>query len=161
MSKEKVKEYLSIYGLANKILELNVSIATVELAASALNVECGRIAKTLAFRDRNGSGCMLIVTAGDTKIDNSLFKTEFSFKARMLNHEETIVHTGHAVGGVCPFAIPKDVRIYIDESLKRFDTVFPACGSTYSAIELSPIELFNVLNADKWISVCKIITQGG
>lgn len=155
MSIEKVRDYLSNYGLENEIMEFEVSSATVELAAAALGVEGARIAKTISLYNREGSGCILIVTAGDTKIDNSKFKAEFSFKAKMLSHDDALLFTGHAVGGVCPFAVSDEVHIYLDESLKRFETVFPACGSSNSAIRITPNELYRVSKTEKWVSVCK------
>ncbi|MEG1850199.1 MAG: YbaK/EbsC family protein, partial [Oscillospiraceae bacterium] len=139
MSIEKVREYFRPLGREKDILEFAQSSATVELAAQAVGVEPARIAKTLSLHD--GEGCMLLVAAGDAKIDNSAFKRQFSMKARMLTLEEAFAMTGHAVGGVCPFALPEGVTVWLDESLRRFDSVFPACGSSNSAIELSCDEL--------------------
>ena len=153
MSVTKVKEYMKAFGLEDKVLEFAVSSATVELAAAAIGVAPERITKTLAFK--SGDSCMLIAAAGDAKIDNKKFKAEFGFKAKMPDAEETFALTGHKVGGVCPFALPEGMKSYIDISLKRFDTVFPACGSGSSAIELSPEELFRVSAAEKWVDVCK------
>lgn len=153
MSVAKVKEYLKPYGLDGGVMELDASSATVELAALALGVEGARIAKTLSFH--KDGGCMVIVMAGDVKVDNQKFKGEFAFKARMLTKEEALEMTGHAVGGVCPFALPESVEIYLDESLKRFTTVFPACGSGNSAIELTPAQLADCLPRCKWIDVTK------
>jgi len=141
------------FGMEDKILEFDVSSATVELAAQAVGVEGKRIAKTLSFQD--GEGCMLIVMAGDARLDNSRFKAQFHFKAKMLPADVCARMTGHAVGGVCPFAVPEDVKVYLDESLKRFDTVFPACGSSNSAIELTCQKLEELAKPTAWIDVCK------
>ena len=156
MAIEKVRECFKTLGIENRILEFDVSSATVDLAAKAVGVEGARICKTLSFKDGE-DGCILIQTAGDTKIDNRKFKDTFREKAKMLSPEEVIEFTGHAIGGVCAFAVdnPK-VRIYCDQSLKRFDTVFPACGSANSAIELTCDELYKYSNALGWIDVCKI-----
>lgn len=153
MSIEKVREYLKKYNREDDILEMESSTATVELAAQALGTAPARIAKSLSFQD--GDGAMIIVVAGDAKIDNKKFKNEFGFKAKMLSPEEAIRFTGHAVGGVCPFALPKGVKVFLDESMKRFDTMFPACGSSNSAIELTLGELEEYSNCIKWIDVCK------
>ena len=153
MSIEKVRAYFGTLGIADKIMEFDVSSATVELAASALGTEPARIAKTLSFE---ADGCdLLIVCAGDTKIDNAKYKARFHVKAKMLTPDAAASRIGHAVGGVCPFAVNDGVRIYLDESLKRFDTVFPACGSSNSAVELTPDEIFRLSHADGWIDVCK------
>ena len=136
-----------------RVLEFTVSSATVELAAKALNVAPARIAKTLSFKI--GDGCILIVTAGDAKIDNAKYKAKFHTKAKMLAYEEVEPLTGSAVGGVCPFAVPGHVPVYLDESLQRFETVFPACGSDNSAIELTCDELARYSNALEWVDVCK------
>ena len=154
MSIEKVREYFKGYGIEDKILEFPVSSATVELAAKALNTEGCRIAKTLSFSVNDSP--ILIVTAGDVKIDNKKYKTYFGTKAKMLSFEEVEEKTGHAVGGVCPFAVNDGVKIYLDESIKRFETVFPACGSSNSAIELTPKELEKYSNFIEWIDVCKL-----
>ena len=153
MSIDNVRKYLTRFNRENDILEFPVSSATVQLAAEALNVIPARITKTLALKD--GDGCMVIAVAGDGKIDNKKFKAEFGFKAKMLSPEETLEMTGHAVGGVCPFALPEGVKAYCDISMKRFDTVFPACGSSNSAIEVTCDELFEYSNAVKWIDICK------
>ena len=153
MSIDNVRKYLTQFNRENDILEFPVSSATVQLAAEALNVIPARITKTLALKD--GDGCMVIAVAGDGKIDNKKFKTEFGFKAKMLSPEETLEMTGHAVGGVCPFALPEGVKAYCDISMKRFDTVFPACGSSNSAIEVTCDELFEYSNAVKLIDICK------
>ena len=156
MAIEKVRKYFEKYGIEDRILEFDVSSATVELAAKAVGVEGARICKTLSFKD-GADGCILIQTAGDTKIDNRKFKDTFGQKAKMLTAEEVVEFTGHAIGGVCAFAIenPK-VRVYCDESLKRFETVFPACGSSNSAIEFTCDELYKYSQAIEWIDVCKI-----
>lgn len=153
MSIEKVKIYLKNFNKDSNIIELSESSATVELAAKALNVAPERIAKTLSFKTEDS--CILIVTAGDSKIDNKKFKTCFGFKAKMLTPEEVIALTGHEIGGVCPFATPEKVKIYCDISLKRFDTIYPACGSQNSAIELTCDELFKISKACKWVDICK------
>ena len=139
--------------MEDRIQEFAVSSATVELAAQAVGVEAARIAKTLSFHD--GEGCMLIVAAGDARVDNRRFKDTFHQKARFLTPEEAVAFTGHAVGGVCPFAVGDAVAVYLDESLRRFDTVFPAAGSSNSAIELTCDELFRFSNARCWVDVCK------
>ncbi len=153
MSIDKVKAYFSRFGMESRVLEFGVSSATVELAAGALSVRPARIAKTLSFQ--LGDGCVLIVAAGDAKIDNPKYKAQFGAKARMLSFDEVEPLTGSAVGGVCPFALPEHVPVYLDVSLKRFNTVFPACGSDNSAIELSCDELFRYSGAQAWIDVCK------
>jgi prolyl-tRNA editing enzyme YbaK/EbsC (Cys-tRNA(Pro) deacylase) len=154
MAIDKVREYFKQWNKDKDIKEFSVSSATVELAAKAAGVIPARIAKTLSFRD-NG-GCILVVTAGDRKIDNGKFKKFFQTKARMLSPEEVLSYTGHAVGGVCPFAIENpEVKIYCDISMKRFETVFPACGSSNSAIELTCEELFEYAKAIEWIDVCR------
>ena len=156
MAIEKVRDYFRQFGIEDRILEFEVSSATVDLAAKAVGVEGARICKTLSFKDGE-DGCILIQTAGDSKIDNRKFKDTFGQKAKMLSAEEVVEFTGHAIGGVCAFAIdnPK-VKVYCDESLKRFETVFPACGSSNSAIEFTCDELFRYSNAIGWINVCKI-----
>ncbi len=153
MSVEKVKKYFEKFGMADRVMEFEVSSATVELAAKALNCEGCRIAKTLSFMA--GEQPILVVTAGDAKIDNSKYKAEFGKKAKMLTAEEVLSIIGHEIGGVCPFAVGEGVKIYLDESLKRFSTVFPACGSHNSAIELTISELEKYSNYDKWVDVCK------
>lgn len=155
MSIEKVKTYFAAFGREKEVMEFPVSSATVELAAQALSVEPARIAKTLSFQGEDDQHCILIVTAGDAKIDNSKFKHYFKQKARMLTPEKVTALTGHAIGGVCPFANTEGVRTYLDISLKRFHTVFPACGSNNSAIELNCDELFRYAQAREWIDVCK------
>jgi len=153
MSIENVREYFKQFNRDKDILEMNESTATVELAALALNTEPARIAKSLSFYD--GDCGMVIVVAGDVKIDNKKFKEEFSFKAKMLTPEDAIQFTGHAVGGVCPFALSENVRVFLDESMKRFVTMFPACGSSNSAIEVTLMELEEYSHSRKWIDVCK------
>ena len=156
MAIDKVREYFRQFGLENKILEFDVSSATVDLAAQAVGVEGARICKTLSFKDKDG-GCILIQAAGDARIDNRKFKDKFHLKAKMLTTEEVVEFTGHAIGGVCAFAIENpNVKVYTDESLKRFDTVFPACGSSNSAIEFTCDELFRYSNAIEWVDVCKL-----
>ncbi len=156
MAIDKVREYFRQFGLEDKILEFDVSSATVDLAAQAVGVEGARIFKTLSFKDKDG-GCILIQAAGDARIDNRKFKDKFHLKAKMLTAEEVVEFTGHAIGGVCAFAIENpNVKVYTDESLKRFDTVFPACGSSNSAIEFTCDELFRYSNAIEWVDVCKL-----
>lgn len=154
MSIEKVKAYFSAFGMEEKIMEFEVSSATVELAAQALGCAPERIAKTLSF-SVNGDA-ILIVCAGDTRIDNPKYKAKFSTKAKMLSFDEAASLVGHAVGGVCPFAVNEGVKVYLDESLKRFETVFPACGSSNSAIELTIPELEKYSGYVEWVDVCKL-----
>lgn len=158
MSIEKVRAYFAGRGMEERVMEFPVSSATVELAAAALCVIPARIAKTLSFKTAEG-GAMLIVCAGDAKIDNHKFKEQFRLKAKMLTPDEAVTLIGHAVGGVCPFAVPEDVPRYLDVSLRRFSSVFPACGSANSAIELSCDELSEYAGAS-WIDVCKDWTPG-
>ena len=153
MSIEAVKEYFSKYGMADRVRELDVSSATVELAALALGCEPCRIAKTLSFLADGRA--VLIVAAGDARIDSRKYKDRFGIKAKMLPPEEARTMVGHAVGGVCPFAVNEGVTVYLDESLKRFHTVFPACGSSSSAIELTIPELERYSGFASWIDVCK------
>ena len=154
MSTEKVKAYFASRGMAERVLEFPVSSATVALAAEALGCEPCRIAKTLSFlvEDRP----ILIVAAGDAKIDNPKYKARFATKAKMLSPEQAEELIGHAVGGVCPFAVNEGVTVYLDESLKRFRTVFPACGSSNSAIELTIPELEEHSGFAGWVDVCKL-----
>lgn len=155
MSIERVREYLKKYDMDDKIIELPESSATVRLAAVALGTREARIAKTMSFK--KDDGCILVVTAGDVKIDNGKYKHTFGMKAKMLTPDEVVEYVGHAVGGVCPFAVKDGVKaVYIDESVKRFDTVFPACGSSNSAIELTPQQLFEYSGATRWVDVCKL-----
>lgn len=153
MSIEKVKKYFKPYHKENLIQEFDVSSATVELAAKALNCEPERIAKSLSFKTKDDY--ILIVTAGDVKIDNSKYKATFKTKAKMLSPTEAKEHIGHEIGGVCPFGINEGVLVYLDVSLKRFETVFPACGSSNSAIELTLPELEKYSNYQEWVDVCK------
>ena len=153
MSIEKVRAFFREKGIEDRVQEFPVSSATVELAAQALGVEGKRIAKTLSFLV--GDQCVLIVAAGDAKVDNAKFKAQFHTKAKMLPHDQVPKYVGHAVGGVCPFAVKEGVAVYLDESLRRFETVFPACGSSNSAIELTIPELMAYADTDAWIDVCK------
>ena len=154
MSVEKVREYLKPYGVADRIREFEMSSATVELAAVAVGVEGARIAKSLSFKVEDQP--IIIVVAGDAKVDNSAYKKQFHTKAKMLTHEEAHTLIGHDVGGVCPFALPENVKVYLDVSLQRFDTVFPAAGSDNSAIELTCGELEKYSsNFQEWVDVCK------
>ena len=154
MAIEKVKAYFKALGIENKILEFDVSSATVELAAQALNCEPCRIAKSLSFLVDGAA--VLVVAAGDARVDNAKFKARFHVKAKMLSPEDTEALIGHAVGGVCPFAVNDGVKVYLDESLKRFETVYPACGSSNSAIELTLPELERYSNCAEWVDVCKL-----
>ena len=154
MSIVKVREYLKDFGADGRILEFPVSSATVELAAKALGTAPARIAKTLSFR--LASGVILVVLAGDAKTDNRKYRETFGEKARMLDREEAEALVGHAVGGVCPFAVNESVKVYLDVSLKRFATVFPAAGSANSAIELTPAELKTFSRAAGWVDVGKL-----
>lgn len=153
MSIEKVRAYFTALGIENRILEFDVSSATVELAALALGVDGARIAKTLSFM--LGERCILIVAAGDARVDNKKYKARFGAKAKMLAHDDVPSYIGHAVGGVCPFAVKEGVEVWLDESLKRFETVFPACGSANSAIELTIPELERYSCCTGWVDVCK------
>lgn len=153
MSIEKVRAYFKAYGMEGRIREFPVSSATVELAAVAVGVEPARIAKTLSFKLQDR--VLLIVCAGDAKVDNRAYKAEFGGKASMLSHDEAAERIGHAVGGVCPFAVPEEVEVYLDESLRRFETVFPAAGSSNSAIEMNMDELEKYAKCRKWVDVCK------
>ncbi|MEG0680848.1 MAG: YbaK/EbsC family protein [Eubacterium sp.] len=156
MSVQQVKKYFEKYGKADDVKELTISTATVELAAKAVGVISARIAKTLSFKIDDA--CILIVTAGDTKIDNKKYKNKFNTKAKMLTPDEVVFFTGHAIGGVCPFAIENsEVSVFTDVSLKRFETVFPAAGSSQSMIELTCDELFEYSNAQEWVDVCKFV----
>ena len=153
MSIEKVRAYFRTLGRENDILEFPVSSATVELAAQAVGVIPARIAKTLSFLVEDQ--CVLVVAAGDAKVDNGKYKAYFHTKAKMLSPQQVSELTGHAVGGVCPFANPEGVRTYLDVSLQRFDTVFPAAGSSNSAIQLTCEELYKYSGSLEWIDVCK------
>ncbi len=153
MAIDKVKAYFREYGMEERVQEFDVSSATVELAAKALHCEPQRIAKTLSFMVEHEAA--LIVTAGDAKIDNSKYKAKFGKKAKMLPLDAVETLVGHAVGGVCPFAVNEGVKVYLDVSLKRFETVFPACGSSNSAIELTIMELEEYSGYMEWVDVCK------
>lgn len=153
MSIEKVKGYFAQFDMAQRVREFPVSSATVELAAQALGCEPRRIAKTLSFLVDGHA--VLVVTAGDARIDNPKYKARFATKAKMLTPDEVVTLIGHAVGGVCPFAVNEGVKVYLDVSLKRFETVFPACGSSNSAIELTIGELEKYSGFTAWVDVCK------
>ncbi len=153
MAIEKVISYFESVGMADRIKQFEVSSATVELAAQALGCEGARIAKTLSFLV--GDAAVLIVTAGDMKIDNPKFKAFFHTKAKMLSPEQVDTLVGHSIGGVCPFAVNEGCRVYLDVSLKRFDIVYPAAGNAASAVELSPDELERYSDCLEWIDVCK------
>lgn len=155
MAIENVRKYMQQFWIEDRIMEFDVSSATVELAAQALHCEPGRIAKTLSFMVEEQP--ILIVTAGDMKIDNHKYKTHFGKKAKMLTQNEVIEKIGHEIGGVCPFGIKEDVKVYLDESLRKYDTVFPACGSSNSAIELNMEELERFSRSKEWIDVTKVI----
>ena len=158
MSITAVRAYLAPFSLAQAVLEFPVSSATVELAAQALGTAPARIAKSLSFLTKEGP--VLLVTAGDAKVDNTKYKALFHEKARMVPFDEVEAVIGHAAGGVCPFAVRPEVRVYLDCALKRFDTVYPACGSANSAIALSPARLAEVSqNFQGWVDVCKAWQQ--
>ena len=154
MSLIKVKEYLKEYNLDNKIIELESSTATVSEAAQSLNCVEGRIAKTLSFNLKNE--VILVVTAGDLKIDNLKFKKEFGERAHMLDFNLVEKVVGHPIGGVCPFGINEGIDVYLDKSLKKYESVFPACGSPHSAIELTIKELEDCIKNKRWVDICKI-----
>ena len=154
MSIEKVRGYFRALGIEEKIKEFSVSSATVALAAEALGVEEARIAKSLTFKIEDRT--ILIVAAGDAKVDNTRYKAAFGGKAKMLTAEEAVERVGHAVGGVCPFAVNQGVEVYLDVSLRRFATVFPAAGSASSAVELTCEELERYAQTDRWVDVCKL-----
>lgn len=153
MSIREVKAFFAAMGMEGRVLEFDTSSATVELAAQTVGVIPARIAKTLSFMTPDGP--LLVVTAGDAKIDNHKFKETFGCKAKMLTPEEAVELIGHAVGGVCPFAVKAGVKTCLDHSLRRFSTVFPACGSSNSAIELTCEELYALSGALAWVDVCK------
>lgn len=156
MSVESVRAYLKSYGRDDDILEFEESTATVDLAAAAVGVEPARIAKTMSFYDGE-DGCILVVTAGDGRIDNKKFKQAFGIKAKMLKGEDVKQRTGHDIGGVCPFAITNSAaKVYLDVSMKRFVSVFPAAGNDQSAIEFGMDELFDCAGAVAWVDVCKL-----
>ena len=153
MSIERGRAYFAQFGMEDQVIEFNVSSATVELAAAALNCEPQRIAKTLSFLVDGQA--ILIVAAGDARIDNPKYKTQFGVKAKMIAAEDVEPLIGHGIGGVCPFGINEDVMVYLDESLKRFITVYPACGSGNSAIELTIPQLEQYSGYTAWVDVCK------
>ena len=157
MSIERARAYLRKFGIEDRVLEFDVSSATVALAAQALGCAPQRIGKTLSFLVDDKA--ILIVAAGDVKIDNSKYKKQFSTKAKMLSPDQVTELIGHAIGGVCPFGVNEGVTIYLDESLKRFETVFPACGSSNSAIELTIPELEKYSGFACWVDVCKLIEE--
>ncbi len=154
MSMERARAWLTQFGFEDRIQEFSESSATVELAAQRLGVEGARIAKTLSFQ--MGDGAILVVAAGDVKIDNSKFKGTFHTKAKMLSHDRVEPLIGHMVGGVCPFGVNPGVKVYLDESLRRFETVFPAVGTAASAIELTIPELCELSRCEAWVDVCKL-----
>lgn len=153
MSLERAKAYLAEKGYADHIIELEDSSATVQLAAQALGVEPGMIAKTMSFLI--GEEAILILTEGTAKVDNRKYKDTFHMKAKMIPFEEVENWIGHAPGGVCPFGIKEGVKVYLDESLKQFDTVYPAAGNDHSAVKLTIAELEEVAGAAGWVDVCK------
>jgi len=154
MSIEKGRAYFRDLGIESRVMEFDVSSATVELAAEAVGVEPARIAKTLSFKTIDS--CVLVIAAGDARVDNRKYKAQFSMKAKMLTADEVLELVGHPVGGVCPFGINEGVPVYLDDSMKRFETVFPAVGSSNSAIELNLQELFEYSKAIAWVDVCKL-----
>ncbi|WP_313802632.1 YbaK/EbsC family protein [Cytobacillus sp.] len=154
MSFESVRAHLKKWNREMDIMEFDTSSATVDLAAEAIGVIPARIAKTLSFRGEEDKA-ILVVAAGDAKVDNKKFRQAFQMKARMLSADEVVEQTGHMIGGVCPFGLVKDLDIYLDVSMKRFETLFPACGSTNSAIELTCDEIFEFSSAKEWVDVCK------
>ena len=154
MSLEKVKKYFDEIGLDKKIIEFDTRIATVDEAAAAIGCEGARIAKTMAFYYEDS--CILVVTCGDTKIDNARFKARFGTKARMVAYDDVADVVGHVPGGVCPFAPNDGIKVYLDESLKRFESVFPSCGSINSAAEFTIPELERYTLYDSWVDVCKV-----
>ena len=153
MAFEKAKEHLRKFGLEDRILVFDTSSATVELAAEAVGCEPARIAKTLSFQVEGG--CILVVAAGDARVDNKKYKAQFHTKAKMLSFDEVEALTGHAVGGVCPFGVREGVKVYLDASLRRVEKVYPACGSSNSAVELTLPELERASGCEAWIDVCK------
>ena len=154
MAIDKVKDFFRGFGMEDRIMEFDVSSATVDLAAQALGCDPCRIAKSLSFITPDGP--ILVVAAGDAKIDNPKYKAQFNTKAKMMTPDQAVELIGHAVGGVCPFAVNEGVRVYLDRSLKRFETVFPACGSSNSAIELTLEELEKYSSAVSWVDVCRL-----
>jgi prolyl-tRNA editing enzyme YbaK/EbsC (Cys-tRNA(Pro) deacylase) len=162
MSIEQVRDYLKRWNRDTDIIEMEASTATVLEAANALGVIPARIAKSISLRQGDGGtpGAMVIVVAGDVKLDNRKYKDHFGVKAKMLSPEEALEFTGHAVGGVCPFGLPPELPVFLDVSMKRFTTVFPACGSGNSAIELTLDELNEYSQNREWVDVCKPINEG-
>ncbi|MCL2810681.1 MAG: YbaK/EbsC family protein [Clostridia bacterium] len=156
MSIQRTKRFFETQGFLDRVLEFDACSATVELAAAAVEVIPARIAKTLSFKTQEG-GCLLVVTAGDQKIDNAKFKGIFGYKAKMLTPDEVRDYLGYEIGGVCPFDLPSSVAVHLDESLRRFDAVYPACGSANSAVRLTCEELFLLSNAHTWVDVSKEI----
>lgn len=154
MSVERVKEFLAERGMLDRVMEFQVSSATVDLAAEAVGCEPAKIVKTLSFRDKGGDGCVLVACAGDARIDNKKFKDFFGVKASMLKPEDALRLIGHAVGGVCPFAVNDGVPIYLDRSIERFDLVYPAAGNAQSAVRLTPAEM-HWLTGGQWIDVTR------
>lgn len=154
MSIARVKEHFRTHGREQDVQEYAASSATVDMAAATIGVIPARIAKTLSFRGA-GENAILVVTAGDAKIDNKKFREAFGFKARMLSPDEVLEQTGHEIGGVCPFGLARELEVYLDVSMKRFNTLFPACGSTNSAIELTCDELTLYSGGKDWVDVCK------
>jgi prolyl-tRNA editing enzyme YbaK/EbsC (Cys-tRNA(Pro) deacylase) len=154
MSLESVKAHFNQWDRDADVMEFDKSSATVEQAAETIGVAPARIAKTLSFRGRD-ENAILVVAAGDAKFDNKKFRTQFGFKARMLSPDEVLEQTGHAIGGVCPFGLKNELDVYLDVSMQRFETLYPACGSTNSAIELTKEELLEYSFAKGWIDVCK------
>lgn len=156
MSVEIVRAYLKPFGLNDRVMEFSQSSATVALAAEAVGVSGARIAKSLTFRLKGEGGCILLLAAGDAKVDNAKYRHRFGCKAAMLTPDEVLLRTGHPVGGVCPFALfDPDMKVYLDVSLQRFDTVYPAAGSDASAVALSCAELFTCAKAVDWVDVCR------
>jgi prolyl-tRNA editing enzyme YbaK/EbsC (Cys-tRNA(Pro) deacylase) len=153
MSVEQVRGYLQKWGRDKDVIEMDASTATVAEAAAALGVVPARIAKSISLKQ--GDGAAVVVIAGDMKLDNRKYKERFGLKAKMLSPEDALIFTGHAVGGVCPFALPPEVAVYLDVSMRRFKTVYPACGSGNSAIELTLDELHEYSQNQGWVDVCK------
>lgn len=154
MAIDSVRQHFKQFNREQDVMEFDASSATVQEAADTIGVIPARIAKTLSFRGE-GDQAILVVAAGDAKIDNKKFRQHFGFKARMLSPEEVLDQTGHAIGGVCPFGLKNDLDVYLDESMMRFDTLFPACGSSNSAIELTCEELVTYASAKEWVDICK------
>jgi len=154
MSVVQVRAWLDRWGRGKDVVEMDLSTATVELAATALKVIPARIAKSISLRGDTDNNAMIVVAAGDMKVDNRKFRDRFGFKPRMLSAEEALEFTGHAIGGVCPFALPPVITVYLDDSLKRFTTIFPACGSSNSLIELTLTELEEYSQCKGWVDVC-------